>query len=70
MTRSTGAFVVQQPNSNTNPSDEYRVVHSTDFAQYINGAKSSLPVAFSSSDYQAAGKKRDELNQEQARLNR
>lgn len=57
------AYVVQQPYSNTNDTDKFRVVDAHDLTRYMNGAtKSYAFVPFDS--YKQAAKYRDELNKQ------
>ena len=55
-------FVTLQPHSNTNPSDKYRVVDSTDWARYVNGDANSVAFAGEFDDFDDAVKLRDRLN--------
>jgi hypothetical protein len=59
-------FVTLQPHSNTNPSDNYRVVDSTDWARYVNGASNSVPFAGEFGSIDDAITLRDDLNAAQA----
>lgn len=59
----SGAYVVQYPNSNTNPTGLYRVVHSREWEHYLNGASPVLAIAGSFGTYEAARDRRDRLNQ-------
>lgn len=45
-------FVTIRPHSNSNPSDDHLVVHSTDWTKYVNGAAPALAIAgrFKNSD--------------------
>lgn len=55
------AFVVQQPNTQTNDSDKYRVTDMHDWLNYVNGATTSY--AFTSFDtYQEAKDAADKAN--------
>lgn len=55
-------FVILQPHSNTNPSDNYRVVDSSDWARYVNGASNSIALAGQFNNYDDALALRDDLN--------
>lgn len=56
------SYVVQRPNSSSNPSSRYRVVDFDDWIKYINGASQLLSVAGSFDTYEEATTRRDELN--------
>lgn len=54
-------FVVLQPQSNTNPSDRFRVCHTNDWQAFVNGAKSAYAfVEFD--DIESALRARDRMN--------
>lgn len=54
-------FVIQQPHSQTNPTNKYRVCDSRDWAAFINGATTSY--AFTQfNTYEQAQRARDEAN--------
>jgi hypothetical protein len=55
-------FVILQPHSNTNPSDNYRVVDDVDWARYADGASNNLAFAGQFDDYDDAVTLRDEMN--------
>lgn len=59
-------FVTLQPHSNTNPSDKYRVVDSTDWARYVNGDSNHVPFTGEFGSIDEAIKLRDDLNAAQA----
>lgn len=60
------SFIVQQPNSNTNRTDKYRVADSDDLMRFINGAaKSYAYLEFDT--YQEAETARDVANVDLAR---
>jgi hypothetical protein len=59
-------FVTIQPHSNTNPSDKYRVVDSTDWARYVNGATKAVAYAGQFDNIDEAIELRDRLNGAQA----
>ena len=59
-------FVTIQPHSNTNPSDKYRVVDSTDWARYVNGDANHVPFAGEFGSIDEAITLRDDLNAAQA----
>lgn len=56
------SFVVQYPRSNTNPTDKYRVTHSSDLFPYMNGATTSYAfIAYNT--YAEAVAARDKANE-------
>jgi hypothetical protein len=55
-------FVTLQPQSNTNPSDKYRVVDSSDWARYVNGATNTVAFAGQFDTLDEAIALRDKLN--------
>lgn len=60
------SFIVQQPHSNTNPTNKFRVADSADLMRFINGAtKSYAYLEFDS--YQEAETARDIANVDLAR---
>lgn len=54
-------FVVLMPNSNTNHSDQYRVVDANDWQRYVNGATISYSFV-SVSSYEEAERVKNEAN--------
>jgi hypothetical protein len=56
------AYVVQQPRSLTNPTDDFRVVETLEWAAYADGERKSLPTYGTYSTYAEAQAQVDELN--------
>ena len=57
-------FVILRPHSNINPSDNYRVVDSGDWARYVNGSSNSIAFAGKFDNYDDALTLCDEMNSE------
>lgn len=56
-------YLIQQPRSNTNPTDKYRVIESSEWGQYVAGnCVGVLPTYFESSDYRETQTECDKLN--------
>lgn len=60
-----GTYVILQPNSNTNPTSQFRVVWDEDWAKYVNGAVPMLALAGSYATYEEAEEQRDKLNEQE-----
>jgi len=54
-------YVILHPHSNTNPSDNYRVVRYFDWADCIDGVKDTMPVAGEFATYPEAEELRNSL---------
>lgn len=55
-------FVILQPHSRTNDSDEYRVVDSVTWQKFANGAANAYAIASRHTKYADAVIARDRLN--------
>jgi hypothetical protein len=55
-------YVILYPQSNTNPSDRYRVADSGKWMDFVNGSKNSYPTAGEYKTYEEAFAIREALN--------
>lgn len=56
------SYIVQQPNSNTNPTNRYRVVEFEKFMAFLNGNTTHIPVESEHDSYASANHRRNTLN--------